>query len=212
MKYFWWSAAGLFCIGIPFFSFYDPYDLWNSVIAGLIGGCIYLAGLYISSFRIFASHSERFLVGVVVMLLIVSFSLLTNVHHETTALQRDRLRTIRTKLGSGVIVTDKIYETLLPVFQAYHRQAVQKQKSITAIFKERYGTAITDGSFNRYADSEMDAVTHLSILGDTAVHIICIDTVARGLKTDFKNSSGHFGKLEYRGTLTAKGVRYERTN
>jgi hypothetical protein len=212
MTTFKWSIAGVLCVGIPFASLYDPYSLWGSVIAGGIGGGVYVAALVVSFWSEMPSKAERFLSATVTLLLLAGFTLLTDTQYRMSSFQHELLIKIRTVIGSGIILSDKIHESMLPVFQAYHRQPQEKRRSIVPLFHDMYPNAATDGTFNSDRRGEMDALTYLTFQGDTAVRYVCVDTAGRGWKKEFRNASGHFGKLEYHASLTAKGVRYERIN
>lgn len=218
MKYFLWSGIGLVCIAAPFIAMYDPHELWGPVIAGSIGAAAYLIVLVLRSLNDLPSLFEKSAVVFFTLLFVAGYGAYTMTFREMTAFQRTILPVIRTYIGSGIIVADKIHESMLPVLRTFHHQPDDRPKrSLVAIFHEQYGPSITDGTFNKYpprADvtTETDALTIVSFSGDTAVHYICIDTVARGFNSNFLNASGHTGKLQFAATLTRNGVRYERVN
>jgi len=218
MKLFVWIGIGSLCVGIPFIALYDPHNLWGSVIAGSIGGAGYLIMLVVRFLQDIPSRTEKSTVVFFTLLFIAGYGAYSATFHQMTTYQRTILPLIRTYLGSGVIISDKIHESMLPVLRAYHHQADdRRKKSLVAIFQERYGPSIADGSFNKYPQHSVvtsgnDPLTFVSFSGDTAIHYTCIDTVARGSNGDFVNASGHTGKLQFAATLTRNGVRYERVN
>ena len=216
MKYIYWYGAGLFAIGIPYVAFYDPYDLWGSIIAGASGSALFLIALSIYSLKQSSSRKEDVITGIVCVLLIAGFALESEKHYTMTSYQRQTLLKIRTVIGSGIIITDKIHGTMMPALRAYYRQP-EKGKTMATIFREMYGASIEDKSFNKYPPlkdyvREFDIMTFVSFQGDSVVQYTCIDTVARGIDEHFKNASGHTGKLQYRSMLSKYGVKYERIN
>ncbi|MEI7905762.1 MAG: hypothetical protein WCI84_00245 [Bacteroidota bacterium] len=216
MKYIYWYGAGLLAIGIPYVAFYNPYDLWGSIIAGAAGAALFLLALSIYSLKQSSSRKEDVITGIVCVMLIAGFALESEKHYTMTTYQRQTLLKIRTVIGSGIIITDKIYGTMMPTLRVYYRQP-EKGKKMETIFREMYGASIADGSFNKYPPlkdyvREFDIMTYVSYQGDSVVQYICIDTTARGIDEHFKNASGHTGKLQYRSTLSKNGVKYERTN
>ncbi|NUN69367.1 MAG: hypothetical protein HUU02_06605 [Bacteroidetes bacterium] len=218
MKYFVWIGTGAMCVGIPFMVLFDPHDMWGSVTGGIIGAAGYLIVLVVRSQRHLPSRLEKSAVVSLTLLFLTAYGAYTATFHEMSSYQRNLLPQIRTYLGSGIIVSDKIYASMLPVLRTFHHQTDNgRKKSLVAVFRERYGPSIADGSFNTYphhdtVTPETDALTFVSFSGDTAVHYICIDTVARGYNNEFVNASGHTGKLQFAATLSRNGVRYERIN
>lgn len=216
MKYLLWIGAGLLAVGIPFGVFYDPYDLWRSTIAGEIGGSLFLIALVVSFLKKNMPMYERSIIVMVFILLIAGFGLVTGKHYTVTSYQRSMLATIRTEIGSGMIRQDKIYSSMLPVLDSYYRQK-GKKSSIVEVFRKMYGASITAGTFNRNLGTadytpEFDIQTFVSYYGDSVIQYICIDSIAKGYDLNFKNASGHFGKLQYQSILTSNGVTYERVN
>jgi hypothetical protein len=217
MKYFWWCAAGLLSVGVPYAVAADPFDQWNALTAGTIGGSLYTSALYIAHWRKFASATERNIAGLAVVLLIAGSSLQLYKQQQISQLQRENLRVIRTSIGEGIIVADKIYGPLLPILSAYHAQRNGVRKSISKVFRQRYAQDLSDGTFNqypRYPDNPMvmDAVTIVTFPHDTLVQLQCIDSIAVGRDLRFRNANGQTGKLEFSATLTPEGISYERRN
>lgn len=217
MKPLLWMIAGISMIGIPFVLLMDPYDLWPALMGGTVSGSIFLSLFLILHRSLVRSTVERTMVIVTAFLLMGGMLLQVDLQRKISGFQRSNLRDTRAYIGSEIIVSDKIQESMLPVLTDFHAQSVGHRRSLKEMFLLRYGTALNDGSFNRYSNTAdytptVDAVTVVSFTGDTAVHYRCVDTVAIGITPEFKNVSGHSGKVEYTASLTQKGVTYERLN
>jgi hypothetical protein len=212
MRFAMQCAAGCLCVGVPFFIGYDSYDIWKSVIAGSIGGGVYVSVLLIISLKHFSSSREKFLAVSGCLILMAGFASYTVIQYRMATYQHETLRKIRTVIGEGIIKSDKIYGSMMPVFRAYYGQPEGRKKTMVETFKGIHGAAISNGVFNKHQNNEMDIQTFVTFSGDSVVSYICVDSIAGGWNAEFKNSTGHSGKLQYRATLTQNGVSYERTN
>lgn len=217
MNYLRWGIAGVVSITVPFLAFYDPYDLWNCVIAGMAGGSLFLITLLIARREQLRTGTERTLVTVAAIFFIGGLGAHTSVMYAMTHYQRTMLKEIRVRNSSGIILMDKVYGSMFPVLQDFHAQKGTVRRSLVEVFRERYGTAMADGSFNQYPSNpdlaeRVDAVTIVRFTGDSLVQYHCIDTIAAGRDRMFRNTNGSIGRLEFAAQLTSRGVTYERLN
>lgn len=214
MRYVTWCSAGALCIGVPFLLAYDPYDLWNSIIAGACGGVVYIVILFALHARFLPSSAERGVIGVMLTALAASYIVYTTVQYRTSDYQHKMLLRFRTIVGTEMIVVNTIHGTLLPAFREYHRrQRAGENAAVTDAFRVLHGTAINNGRLHPHDDIDAGSiVTLVTVAGDSAVRYRVVDTVAAGLQSGFMNATGHSGKLEFHATLTRNGVDYERIN
>lgn len=217
MRYSFWTLVGIACISIPFLMLYDAYDPWNALIAGTIGGSLFLALLLYAHRASLRTLMERTIIITTAVLLIGASLAQTFLQRSIAVGQRENMREIRNHIGAGIIVSDKIHESMLPVLHDYHRQAEKERRSIVECFHLRYDFALSNGSFNKTpytpdVGETMDPVTIVRFSGDSLVQYHCVDTIALGKDPHFHNVTGHTGKLEIMASLTAQGVTYERLN
>lgn len=217
MNYLRWGISGIVSVAVPFAAFYDPYDLWNCIMAGMAGGSLFLITLLIARREQLRAGTERAIVTAAAIFFIGGMGAHTYEMYQMTHYQCSTLLQIRTKIGAGIILTDKIHESMLPVLKDFHAQNGHEHRSIVELFRARYAHAIADGSFNQYPRNPdqwetMDAVTLVRFSGDSLVRYHCIDTIALGRDPKFTNTNGSIGRLEFTAQLTSRGVAYERIN
>ncbi len=216
MKFIKWFLIGSACVGIPFFTFHHPYDLWPSVIAGIAGGIFFFLLLLVVGIKKYFSKKEQFFFGFVHSIFIVSFVAYSVVFYKTTLFQRENLGSIRSQIGSQIIIGDEIYNRAIPLLRTYYDQAVQKkQKPLVEVFKSLYQNKINNGIFipnTGIPNFTGPTWTFIQYSGDSLVKFICIDSIGKGLKADFKGFNGLMGKIQYTALITKGGVKYERNN
>lgn len=206
-----WFVAGCIAVGVPFYLFDDPFDLWPSLYAAAVGGTVYLfAFLYYVS-RTAITMKFKVLTGFLIALFLVTNSAYWGTSDAMSAYQRELLSKIRVAIGQGILVSEDVTERALPVYASYHTQK-GKKNGIVTLFKKMHGSKMKDEMFpGPYP--EYDATKRfVQFYGDTAVVLVSIDTVARGREELFVNANGNTGRLQTTARITARGVDYERNN
>lgn len=206
-----WLVAGCLSVSVPFYLFYDPYTLWPSLYASGIAAAVYLIVLLVYFLRQRPGTILSVLASAVVVLLLTTSVLHWRRMDEVTAWQRAQLGRVRTVISDNMLMSEDACERSIPVFAAYHSQSGTR-KSITALFAEMHAGKIKEGLFpSAYPDNDRSRRL-VRYLADTAVVLISVDTVAHGMRPDYRNINGSIGRLQTTTTLTARGVRYERNN
>lgn len=211
---FIWLIAGCLLVSVPFAIAFDPYNLWPSVYAGGYGAAVYLTALLIYSWR--TNNSKRFnsIVSVVMLLFFIASGFHWTTMDTMTAWQRGLLGKIRSVIAHGIFYAEDVSERALPVYAAYHQQK-GKKKSIVELFNATYQKNLQNGMFVRTYKEGFDYdpnKRYVQTVGNDAVVLISVDTVARGMNQEFRNIDGSIGRVEMKTTLTAKEVRNERVN
>jgi hypothetical protein len=206
-----WLLAGCIFVSVPFYLFYDPYTLWPSLYASGIAAIVYIVTLLIYFLRQRPGKTLSILVSAIAALLLVTSVIHSRTMDTMTAWQRAQLGRIRTLVSDNILTSSDACDRSIPVFAAYHSQPGVK-KNIVPLFAEMYAGKIKNGLFPS-AYLENDCTTrYVRYLGDTAIVLISVDTVAKGISPDFRNINGRAGWLQTTTTMTAREVRYERNN
>jgi hypothetical protein len=208
---FFWLLTGCIFVSVPFYLFYDPLTLWPSLYASGIAAAVYLVTLLVYFLRKRPGKIVSGLAAGIVILLLVTSVLSWRTMDAMTAWQRAQLGLIRTVISDDILMSDDVCDRSVSVFAAYHSQRGTK-KNIVPLFAETYAGKIKDGFFpSAYAEHD-PTKRYVRYQGDSAVVLISVDTVAFGIRPDYRNINGSTGRLQLTTTLTASGVRYERNN
>lgn len=216
MKFINWFLIGSACVGIPFFALYHPYDLWPPIAAGIAGGIIFFLFLFVGSIAKHFSPKEKIFFGLAHSIFIVAFVAYSVVFYTTTSFQRENLHSIRSTIGSHIIIEDEIYRRAIVLLRTYYDQPIQgKQRSLVEVFQSLYQQKINNGMFipnTGIPNFTGPTWTYIQYSGDSLVQFISIDSIGKGLKGDFKGMNGLTGKIQYTALITKRGVSYERNN
>ncbi|MCX6138172.1 MAG: hypothetical protein NTV54_11830 [Ignavibacteriales bacterium] len=205
-----WMVVGSLMVVVPFLLFDNPIDPWPSIIAGGIGGT-----LFVMVFVFYVLWKTPF--SKLVKVVSVSISLIAIVGtviswttmYEMSHFQQSLLKSIRTSIGY-TILQDCAYGLVLPPLRTYHEQKASAHSPIGKIFLATNRERIHDG-FCRVPD-EPCYFDIRPLITDSVVTLTMVDSVAHGDKDGFANANGLRGRLQVSAVLTEKGVRYERQN
>ena len=208
---FIWLLVGTLMVSVPFYIFYNPYDLWPPIIAGGIGAAVYLLALAVKVIRSERSSKLKMIVATSTLVILALNYIGWSSMNDMSTYQRSTLAKIRTVIAEGIFIGDDVNTRAMPVFVQYHK-TMGKKKGIVTIFKNIHGNKMKGDMFLS-EDSQNDASKrYVHFYGDTMVVLTSIDTIARGLKSEFANANGSSGRVQTTTTITAKGVTYERNN
>ena len=214
-----WYGAGIAAVAVPFAIWYDPTTLWNAIIAGGIGGSVFLLSATVWMFRNkVLSLFQSSVAVVIVMLLTVGYFVETMQMRAMTRYQAENLKLVRAWISDDIMMIDKVYGSMMPVMREYYRQSGARQ-SLVEVFTAHYREPLRDGTFNRTLSIPgmdpskiFDALTFVSYSGDSLVRYAVVDTFVHGTRPDFLNATGQRGKMEAHAELTKGGILYERVN
>jgi len=204
-----WPIVGVLMIVVPFFLYDTPTDPWGAVIAGAIGGALFLIALFTTIIRTtpFPKRTKIFSTTLFVIVLAaagVSWKTMYDMSHY----QRKTLGTIRTIIGEG-IQRSFTATVMLPSFREYYAKNQRTKLPIGKVFLALNKDRIHPGYFT--FDDEYGA-SFLKVVSDTSITLVMVETVAKGRDVAFKNFNGQAGRLQGKAILTERGVRYEREN
>lgn len=205
-----WLLAGSLLVSVPYYIFYDPYNLWPSVYAGGIGAAIYLVALLAYFMKKGNSIKKNALLSAVTLIFFVCSYLQWTTMDAMSSWQRSMLGTIRTIIGSDIFQSEDICDRTIPVYAAYHKQK-GKKKNIVPLFSEIHAGKIKEGMYPMNSKPDFSK-RYVHFSGDTMVTLVSVDTVARGLHADFQNANGSTGRVQTTTTLSAHEVHHERNN
>ena len=205
-----WLIIGSAMVVVPFYLFDTPMDPWPSVIAGAIGGTIFLVIFFFAIMQKTPFALRTKIISTSLLIIVLGASAVTwKTMYDMCHYQRSTLGKIRTIIGEGILHS-YTEAAMLPPFRAYHAGNQRKPMSIGKLFLAMNKDCIHDGSYKFYGDQYQ--VSMVNEISDTSVTLILIDTVARGYNAGFKNLNGQTGRLQAKAILTEKGVRHEREN
>ena len=205
-----WLLAGSLLVTVPYYIFYDAFNLWPSVYAGGIGAAIYLIALVVYFTKKGNTMKWNALLSAIVLIFCISSYFHWTMMDAKSSWRRSLLGKIRTVIGANIFQDEDICKRTIPVYAVFHKQK-GKKKSIVPLFKEIHAGKVKNGMYpmSSYPDF---SVRYVHFSGDTMVTLVSVDTVARGLQISFKNANGSIGHLQTTTTLSAQGVHHERNN
>lgn len=205
-----WPIVGALMVVVPFFLFDTSTDPWPAVIAGAIGGALFLIALFTEIIRKTPFPRKIKILSTTLFVIVLAAATISwKTMYDMTHYQRKTLGTIRTIIGDG-IQRSFVSTVMLPPFRQYYAKNQRRQMPIGKIFLALNKDRIRDGYFK--FDSDEYEVSFLKDVSDTSITLMMVDTVARGRNAAFKNFNGQDGRLQGKAILTERGVHYEREN
>jgi len=205
-----WVIIGSGMVIVPYYLFDTPADPWPSVIAGGIGGALFLIALFTTiMLKTPFPKRTKILSAIVFVIVFAAGALSWQTMYEMCHYQQKLLGTIRTTIGDGVLrsFTSKV---MLPPFHEYYARNQRRQMPIGKLFLALHKDRIHGGHFK--PDTLDQQASFLNDISDTSITLTMVDTVARGRDAAFKNTNGQTGRLQAKAILTERGVQYEREN
>ena len=206
-----WLIAGTIMVSVPYYIFYNPYDLWPSVISAGIGAALYLIALFINTIRSQLTGRYKMITTISGVLVLAMCFIGWSSMYQMSHYQRSTLNKIRTVIAEGIFLAEDINDRATPVFVQYHKQTVEK-KGIVTLFKNMHGGKMKGEMFPTEYPASDPSKRLVRFFGDTMVVLNSVDTVAQGMNREFANFNGSVGRVQTTTILTAKGVTYERNN
>ncbi len=204
-----WLIVGALMVVVPFFLFDTPTDPWPAVIAGAIGGTLFLIALFTIIIQKTPFPKRTKIVSTTLFVIVLAGAGVSwKTMYDMTHYQRKTLGTIRTIIGDG-IQRSFTATVMLPPFREYYAKNQRRQMPIGKIFLALNKDRIHPGYFK--FDDEYEA-SYLKDVSDTSITLIMVETVAKGRDAAFKNFNGQTGRLQAKAILTEKGVQHEREN
>jgi hypothetical protein len=204
-----WLVVGAVFVIAPFIILIDPSDPWASVVGALIGGAFFLIGyLFFHLRNSFFSKNSRLLLTIYFGIVIVASITASTFQSSMASYQRELQPKLRTSI-SDVDLFSISHDVLMPVLREYHKQTVDK-KTCGELFLKENGNKLIGRRF--VIPEENQTATYIVILKDSLIVMTSIDSVAHGVKSDFKNYNGLIGHVQTRTVLTLEGVDHAREN
>ena len=221
MRSIQWIAGVAILTGVVFFLFGMNSSILMSITAAMSVVGLFYIGLLTFILKKSEMRWER-VVGIGVLVLFTGFAFydgFSNYRHSKWHHKR-LTEDIRISLDSGLI-SIHLKNPLLKTLKAHYREQSQTD-NIQQLFVQRNRDKITSkGKLTRFIpDDQIEAekvndppfLYYDSTQTDNKVVLIGLSRFGNGERSGFKNYDGTRGNLQYKATLTPKGVDYVKEN
>lgn len=216
---FWWIVGVAIITAVAFFIPERTGEIWTSILSALVVVGIFYVGLLFYIFKHGKSTTDKIVgVGVIILLtsLIVAHGIL---QYRGATFQHRTLPKIRASIEKGIIST-RGQQPFLRTLQAYHAGTADQDSTLEDLFKARYADNIQhDSELIRFVpdaqkeNSDKSPFLYYKETGSrNKLVLVGQSLLVEGQDSTFRNYNGQKGLLQYRITLTKKGVDYVREN
>ncbi len=204
------TLCGVIIVSLSYQVFWDRTFIWKPAIAALSAAALYSV-VYFS--LIFWKKEFSLRTRIIPILLFAVFLTASaysiQIISKTTQYQRVSLNEIRTNIDRG-IAAEKINSCLFKTYREYLGQEGNSKMCIGDVFRkfnpggEKFLTA--------YSSPDDGEYLYISNISPDSVTVIFQSKIGGGVNPEFKNFDGGKGKIQEKGTLIEKGVKYVTEN
>lgn len=206
-----WLAVGIIVVSLAYLLPSQALDPWVPLNAGGLAALAYLAALMAATMRKPFPPRPKFFSWSIFIVVGAALAFAWTGFDAQAHFQSDQLSLIRHRIARGVL-NDQLSGPLLETLESYYAQKGIKKKSVREVFLaihpgSEVGTNLYHPTYER--DSLMIVVASLS---DQSVTLVGQEANVYGRDSAFRNWDGHQGMIQYRATVTPRGVDYESEN
>ena len=207
-----WLAVGIIGVSLAFLVPSPALNPWDPLNAAGLVALAYLAGLMAVTMRRPFPRRAKGLAWAVFLVVGTAIAFSWTGLERQVHFQVDQFSVIRHRIARGVI-NDQISTPLLQTLESYYQiHGTKKNTTIRSAFLRLYPGADVGTNLYRPTHERDSLMIIVTSIGDDAVSLVGQETNVPGRDPGFQNWDGRKGMIQYRATVTRKGVTYESEN
>ena len=206
-----WLGIGIIVVSLSYLFPSQALDPWVPLNTAGVAVLAYLAALMAGVTRTPFPRRSGFLAWAVFLVVGGALALAWTGFDAQAHFQSDQLTLIRTRIARGII-NDQLSSPLLETLDGYYAQHGTKKKTLQEVFHQLHPGAVVGTNLHQPTYERDSLLIVVSSLSDDAVSLVGQEANVMGKNPGFRNWNGRSGMIQYRATLTSKGVAYESEN
>jgi hypothetical protein len=210
-----WLVAGILLTFAAFYLIGGKNDHWTSLNAAGLVTIVFIFILLGFTLRSPFTMKTRVSTWIIAILVIVVGALGWRGMENLSKYQRRTLMEIHGVIIKGIIQSE-IYTPFQKVLREYYGQTGKKKETIGQVFQRLFPLGKVGENIHDVhvvsPDSDDSLRVVVTALSDNEIAVTGFHCYSPGKKKEFKNYNGRYGRVQAKGVLTEKGVRYESEN
>lgn len=188
-------------------------DVWTSYAIAFFGVLITAVYLFFAGKPKLLNKADSLILKTTVLILLSGMAFNSVLSYQAGKFQDRVLISVKETINSGTAQA-RIQQAMFEAYREYHSAAVQTDLTVSRAFLQVHSSQLSDGKtfITEEPGDSSKADFSYEILSPDEVMMTAVIYNAAGQNSEFTNSNGMTGLQEYKATLNAGGVSYERIN